>query len=814
MKQLAVVTIVSNNYLHYARTLLQSVAAQHPDAARYCVIVDRDLGPARELAAEFDVLELGQIGLPFGDEFLFQYTVLELNTAVKPWAMQHLLDRGHTQVLYIDPDIYLYRPLTHVTGLLDQGASVVLTPHLLAPMTDDRKPGELEIRMSGTYNCGFCAVGEHPEARKFLTWWQGKLARDCVNDTYNGVFVDQSWVDLAPTLFAGVEILRHNGYNAAYWNLAQRPVARDGDGWTTAGEPLHFFHFSGIDPENPGNLSKHQNRYTLASAGALVKQLFEEYCRTVVGNGISRYRPLPYGFGKFDDGTPIPAATRERYRTSAELRAKAGPKPFASKLLAHGEQADVDPVATERLRRTYMYFLARQPDPSALQHMRDRCATIAGWMRVAAGIGRSPEARAKAGWQARLLFWPFLQLPLGAAPNAVLASAPAPELPRPPKPAPSGKPSEGAPGINLAGYIAAELGVGEGARALARACHAAGVPYSVIDVGYQTPNLQRDKSALAHAVERRFPIDLVYVNADQTPRTAAFLKKEGVNGAYKIGYWAWEQPKFPAMYFEAFAHVNEIWVPSRFVQDAIGAVSPVPVYVIPHSISITVSENVSRAQFGLPENKLLVLMMYDFHSYQHRKNPQAAIEAFRKAAAGRSDCALVVKTINGDAHPDAYAQLRAHLADLQDVTFIDGYLTRQETWDLQASCDILLSLHRAEGFGLAPAEMMFLGKPVVATGWSANMDFMNHDNSMPIEFTLQPLLEDLGAYPAGPLWAEADTGHAAQCLTRLFDDAQLRARIGERAAQDVRAQLSPATVGALVRERLQALAYWHPELRG
>jgi glycosyltransferase involved in cell wall biosynthesis len=548
-----------------------------------------------------------------------------------------------------------------------------------------------------------------------------------------------------------------------------------------------------------------------------VQQLFERYCRVVVGNGIARYRPLPYGFGTFDDGTPIPASARARYRTSAALREKAGPRPFASTLLAQGDDGDAyGPVATERLRRTYMYFLARQPDPSALQSLRPRCATLAGWLRVAAGVGSSPEARAKPGWQARLLFWPLLQLPLGAAPASVLAAAPPPDLPRATKRAapPSAAPADATPGINLAGYIAAELGVGEGARALARACVAAGVRYGVTDLGYQTPNLQRDKSALAHATPGTYPIDLMYVNADQTARTAAYLDEQGVRGRYRIGFWHWEQPQLPPAHLPAFAHVDEIWTPSRFVRDAVAAVSPVPVYLVPHAIEIAPTPGAGRAAFGLPENRLLVLMMYDFHSYQYRKNPQAAIAAFRQAAQGRADCALVVKTINGDAHPEAYAQLRAHLADLPDVTFIDGYLTRQETWDLQAGCDILLSLHRAEGFGLAPAEMMYLGKPVVATGWSANMDFMNHDNSMPVAYTLQPLREDLGAYPAGPLWAEADTAHAAQCLTRLFDDALLRTRLGARAAQDIRAQLSPAAVGALVRERLRALAYWHPGLRG
>ena len=192
MNSLAIVTIVSNNYLHFARTLLQSVAAHHPEAKRYCVIVDRDPAPARALAEEFEAIALDQLALPDGQDFLFQYTVLELNTAVKPWAMQHLLRQGHEQVIYIDPDIRLYQPLREVQQLLEQGADIVFTPHLLDPITDDCRPTELDIRRAGTYNLGFCAVRQSANTHRYLEWWQGKLHHDCVVAVDKGIFVDQS----------------------------------------------------------------------------------------------------------------------------------------------------------------------------------------------------------------------------------------------------------------------------------------------------------------------------------------------------------------------------------------------------------------------------------------------------------------------------------------------------------------------------------------------------------------------------------------------------------------------------------------------
>ena len=807
MKRQAIVTIVSNNYLHYARTLMESVKRHHPDAARYCVIVDTDPAPAAALAAEFDAIALSALDLPFGDEFTFQYTILELNTAVKPWALDYLFKQGHEQVFYIDPDIRLYRPLAEVEALIDGGAQIVLTPHLLAPMTDARLPSERQIRIAGTYNLGFCALGAGAATQAMLRWWQGKLARGCVVDTANGIFVDQSWMDLVPGLFDHVAVLRHPGFNVAYWNLAQREVTGPHGARLVNGQPLAFFHYSGIDPRNPQPVSKHQDRLTLDTLTPSARELFLDYCRDVLANGQERYRGLPYGYANFNDGTPIPSDLRARFLAAPALRRVTDGKPFDFPLLADSKTY----LGPARLNALYVHFLRRPADPEALALSAERCASMPGYLRTAVGVARSAESRRRPGWAGRLASWLLSERRRAEEHAEKVAPLDPSALPMPGMPK-AAAPVRGQGGINLVAYIAAELGVGEAARSLARACRAVGVPYSVVDVGYQTSNLQRDTQALAGASAQRFPIDLVYVNADQTVATVAHLAERKLCSDYKIGFWHWEQPRLPEAHLGAFALLDEVWVPSNFVRDAVAAVSPLPVVVIPHALQFAPTPGIARSAFGLPDNKLLALVMYDFHSYQARKNPQAAIAAFRLAAAGRSDCALVVKTINGGHHREAEAELLAELAELPGTIVIDDFLTRQQTWDLQSCCDMLISLHRAEGFGLAPAEMMYLGKPVVATGWSANMDFMTHDNSMPVRFTLAPLAEAVGAYPAGPLWAEADVAHAAACITRLLDDAELRASMGRRAAADIGRQLHPETVGKLVAERLAAIAHWHPAL--
>lgn len=964
MNATAFVTIVSNNYLHFARTLMQSVARQHPEADRYCVIVDRDLSHAEALAEEFSPLPLDVLNLPDGDEFLYQYDVLELNTAVKPWALAHLLRRGYGKVVYLDPDIWVYRPLVDVIEMLDAGADLVLTPHLLAPVEDASKPGDLDVRRAGTYNLGFCALRQSENSLALLAWWQGKLRRHCIVAFEQGIFVDQSWMDLVPGLFANVGILRHPGYNVAYWNIAQRPPSGAEDDYQVLGQPLVFFHFSGLNPLAPQTVSKYQDRYTLDDIGAVAANIILDYCRRVSDNGITHYRGIAYAFGRYDDGTPIAAADRLRYRNDPVLRAQVGAHPFAQRALLGTAASDVfappaqpvdaPPMDAEsaELFRIYAHFLGRRPDAGALVAYRGFTRSASRRLRTLLAVALSAEARAKPGWMARLLKWPpqiseaapppqasvsprvekivwtqtrpapygglhgpepdsadkglwvgpRLDLPACAltaghiriegevnlgllaragrgtafhldihSPHEKVHTAPIAQdgaftieftLPSDafvggsqwtlmasshivPKAAGLGEDSRAlawrvkrievdgrvlidsarspvslpidqlmeAGGINLVGYLAAELGVGEAARSLARACLTANIPFSAVDVSFQSQNLKRDTAILAHATNTRYPIDMLYVNADQTPIISAYLKSKGLESRYRIGYWHWEQPELPPEAIAAFGHVDEVWVPTTFVHDAVAPFSPVPVVKIPHALEFTPSSGLTRAQFGLPDDKLLVLTLYDFHSYQARKNPQAAIAAFRLAAAKRRDVLLVIKTINGQHHADKLQALRDSVADLDNIRFIDEFFTRQQTWDLEACCDILLSLHRAEGFGLGPAEMMYLGKAVVATGWSANMDFMTAENSFPVRYQLKPLAEPVGVYPAGQLWAEADIEHAADCLTRLFDDPALRQEIGRIAARDIRKQLSPQAVGAQVRRRLAILQYWNPRLQ-
>jgi hypothetical protein len=310
----AACTIVSKNYVAYARTVAQSYRRQHPGGRFFVLLVDRCDGYFDPGSEPFELVEVGELRLPSAERMCFQYTVLELNTAVKPYFMAHLLEKyGIGKLIYLDPDILVTGGLAAVGRLLDE-YSIVLTPHLTAPIEDEAKPTELDILRAGAYNLGFLAVAATSTTHRFLEWWQRRLMRGGRMDPDLGMHVDQRWVDLVPGMFEGVCVLRDEGYNVAYWNLHSRDVTMAADGQVRVnGRLCYFFHFSGIDPEDLEPVSRHQTRFRLAELGEGTGRLFRDYRELVLANGYRETRRWPYAFGMFSNGIQIPDFARRLY---------------------------------------------------------------------------------------------------------------------------------------------------------------------------------------------------------------------------------------------------------------------------------------------------------------------------------------------------------------------------------------------------------------------------------------------------------------------------------------------------------------------
>jgi len=229
-----------------------------------------------------------------------------------------------------------------------------------------------------------------------------------------------------------------------------------------------------------------------------------------------------------------------------------------------------------------------------------------------------------------------------------------------------------------------------------------------------------------------------------------------------------------------------------------------PITRIPHAIEVSRVKNVDRSFWGWDVKEFVFLFIFDFFSYFERKNPLALMYAFLKAFSPEEKVRLVIKCNNSSFDPSCFERMKEQ-ARGANISIIDKYLYRDEINALVAHCDCYVSLHRSEGFGLTLAEAMYLGKPVIATGYSGNMDFMNTDNSYPVKYKLVPIEKDIGPYKKGCLWAEPDARHAAELMRYVYDHQEHAKDKGQIAAVDIKNNFNFTVVGKLMQERIAAI---------
>ena len=366
-----------------------------------------------------------------------------------------------------------------------------------------------------------------------------------------------------------------------------------------------------------------------------------------------------------------------------------------------------------------------------------------------------------------------------------------------------------AEGLNLIGYPRAEMGMGEQLRGCATALSTTNLSFGITDFNVNIIASHKD-SRYDHLIRRDNPfnVNLFHINADQMRLAWDSLGPAFFRDHYNIGYWEWELSNFPDAWQSAIDLVDEIWAPSRFIQDAISRKTAKPVVWMPLAIEIPVIDTKGfRSQMGLPDDAFLFLFPFDFSSFSTRKNFGACVEAFRKAfPAGDKRAALVLKTIRHRHHQREFWELLRAIEDDPRIYIIDRVLRQPEMRQLIASCDSLVSLHRSEGFGLGLAEAMFLGKPVIATNYSGNVDFTKPENSCLVDYRLIPVGPDEYPFPEGQVWADPDTSEAAQYMRRLVEDREYAKRIAAAGAAFIRQQHSAKAVGSRYARRLKQIA--------
>ncbi len=365
--------------------------------------------------------------------------------------------------------------------------------------------------------------------------------------------------------------------------------------------------------------------------------------------------------------------------------------------------------------------------------------------------------------------------------------------------------------VNLWGHLSGSFGLGEGARCTARALEAAGLQVRWCDLPLSS-----------HPGDHPLPpdgpggpalIDLIHTNPNVLRSSDSLGRRLQLQAPLRIGFWAWELEQFPTGWDWAFAGLDQLWCPSAFTAAALGLRSPVPVTALPHLIDWSRADRLARQRAWRPRPAVFtVFYAFDGWSTEGRKNPFAAIDAFQMAfprdGEGAPAAQLWLKLSSAGQFPDLAARLRARAIADPRIELIERHLSAEAFDGLYRGADVLLSLHRSEGFGLTLAEAMAAGLPVVATGYSGNLEFMDSDSALLVPGTPVTIQHSQGDYRRGCRWVDPCVATAAGHLRRLAADATLARRLAMAGRQAVADRLAPERLAAIVAERLGSLLRW------
>ncbi|WP_022761032.1 glycosyltransferase family 4 protein [Butyrivibrio sp. AD3002] len=361
-------------------------------------------------------------------------------------------------------------------------------------------------------------------------------------------------------------------------------------------------------------------------------------------------------------------------------------------------------------------------------------------------------------------------------------------------------------GINLIGHARGDFGLGESCRLVAETIKTSGIPFTIKNI-FQNKNASETNTSYAEyeSEELKYNVNLIHINPNEIVRFTLHSDRSLFDNRYNIAFWLWELPEFPPEWVYQLRMFDEIWAPSDFVADAIRTVTDKPVHTLPYAMREPATlEKCDRDYFGIPKDKFLYLMSYDGLSNSDRKNPEAAIAAYKEAFPTElPDVGLIIKATHaGEAEMAHFHKL---MEGYENVYILTDSFSKEEFNSLIKCADAHISLHRSEGFGLVMAEAMFLGTPTVATNWSANAEFMSEDACCMVPVKIIPIEKETPPYHKGNHWADPDVHTAAQFIRRLHDDTNFYNHKKEAAAKHIRERLSPDLAAAILKERFDAL---------
>lgn len=676
--------------------------------------------------------------------------------AVVPAAVRHI--GSATTVLVLPASSWTLQPVADLAEAVDP-TQIGLFARRSDPETDLGRDG---------WMADVAVIGA--DAAPILEWWT-RLAAEAAISEWPSVDLADPWATFVsgggPVVPIVDPTLRYAADTAGAIELSA-----GASGPEVGGHPLRLTDLAGVDPARPWWFAPRSARadnapQVLVSETPALARLIDGYVaelRSIAGPAGERVEPeVP--------GIVILPTVRRGFRRLLDAARAAGttaPNPldpatvgdFIDWLRGPGESGGTG------INRAADFVWEMRPDLAhAFPHVRwrDREAAIR-WLWTH-GLGEG-------------LISPAVLPPLPGPPVAT-AAPPTPTF-----------------GVNLVGYHGAELGLGVAVRRVGAALDAAGIPWGKVSYD-RTHSRNQGESTPALAP---YWFNLVLVAPDQLDFFVSDVGPEFFADHHNIGLWYWETDVMSDRQRAAFDHVDEVWGATRYLTDVFASHTDKPVVHVPVPLEFSgATDDGARSRLGL-DDRFTFLFSFDFLSIVQRKNPLGLVDAYCRAFDIDDGCRLILKSINGDLHLEEIEELRSHLRDRPDIELWDRYLDAPDRIALVREVDCYVSLHRSEGLGLTMAEAMSAGTPVIASGYSGNLDFMDDESALLVDVTVVEIGEG-SFYPAHGHWADPDLDHAARLMRQVRDDADLRDRLSTAGPLALR-PFTAARVGAAIADRL------------
>lgn len=791
-----VCTVTVRRRLPYARVLAESFLASHP-GGRFTTLVLDD--PFDEQWPEgLEMLSPSDIGVSTRDlhNLAMLLNLEDLIMACVPPLLRFLTATTGECQTYLADDVCIFGHLGEIDDLALRHGLVLVPRCLSALPADGLTPDQAQLLNEGIYNPGLVTVA--PQSTSFLEWWTDAMHNEARRNLPSAAVMEDSAQPKAIRFSRVLDMasrFRHAQLNqphslVSFWNVWDLEMNQLGGQWRVAGTPLSMFRFEGFLPEVPHLLATAQGPRprVLLSQRPELAALSRSYSERLIENGYEEASKIPAGFELLPGGLKVDRRMRfvyrKAYKSYLDGQAPAPPDPFDRfdpegfvDWLNSPDEEGFAPAVPRYLLALYEERLDLKAAYPGLAHA-DAGRYLDWVVRYGAKEAQIPPELCRFDQTIRRT--PADDLAEAAAPGTLRRR----EL----RPA----------GLNVAGYFRAESGVGEMARLVLSGVEKSGVPYSTF--AYQARFSRQNHAFEPTGGNFAYGVNLICVNADEL---YPFVRDTGpkiLDNRYNVGLWWWELEEFPEISGDTDACFDEVWVGTEHVAKAVRARTAKPVHLIPVPIrKMDVAPD--RKGLGLPED-FMFLFTFDFLSAFARKNPLGVIEAFSRAFKPNEGPVLVIKSINGTAEVAALEILRLAAAGRSDIRIIDGYLPPERKDALIASCDCYVSLHRAEGYGLGMAEAVALGKPVIATGYSGPLAFLNHQNSYLVGYETSSVPSGTGPYLEGAAWADPDIDEAAALMREVYLNRQESAARGRLAREQARTIHTPERTAEFIRRRL------------